>query len=457
MANDNQDIKGMGKLGRRDFLKTGALVAGGLSLASVRAQGKGRPNILLITADDLGWKELGCYGNPDIRTPNLDSLAGDGVSFMNAFVTAPSCSASRASMITGRASHSVGVHGLTHRHVQYQMDSDITTLPDVLKGAGYFTGIHGKWHVAAFKPTELFGYQLRMSIMEIKDSTKAKWFLSANKDRPFYLELNFMQPHRLGDGTFKMHPDFPVDPDKITVPDYWCLPDWPSIREDVAKYYSQTAFMDHMIGDILNHLDSLGLSENTLVVFVSDNGPPYPGCKTTCYDRGIGTPLILRWPDGLPAGEVRNCLASTTDIMPTCLEAAGAPVPEVVQGSSLLAPARNDMPGFREEIFGEVTYHLLFTPMRAIRTQRYKYIENLNPTPTGLDQNARFEWARKVAELPGQKCCVPRPPEELFDLDKDPHEQNNLADSSEYAGVKKELVKRLHNWREKTGDPYPDL
>ncbi|MFO8058871.1 MAG: sulfatase [bacterium] len=457
MANDNSRGKGFRGLDRRDFMKSGALAAGGVSLGPRVSGASRRPNILFITADDLGWKDLGCYGNPDVQTPHLDRLAGQGVRFTNAFVTAPSCSASRASIITGRASHSVGVHGLTHRHLQYQMNADITTMPDVLKNAGYFTGIHGKWHVAAFKPSALFGYQLQMSIMEIKDTKKAKWFISANQDRPFYLELNFMQTHRLEDGTFKMHPDFPVDPDSITVPDYWCLPNWRSIREDVAKYYSQAARMDHMIGDILSHLDSLGLADNTLVVFVSDNGPPYPGCKTTCYDRGIGTPLILRWPEGLPAGEVRHDLASATDIMPTCLEAAGAAVPPVVQGSSLLPVARGDAPGFRDEVFAEVTYHVLFTPMRTIRTSRYKYIENLNSTPTGLDQNRRFEWAQKVAKLPDQKCCVPRPPEELFDLEKDPYEQENLAKDEEYAGVKKDLVKRLHAWRERTDDPYPDL
>ncbi len=456
MADDNGQGKKWDGLGRRDFIKSGA-AAGGVSLLPRLARGSERPNILLITADDLGWKDMGCYGHPDIQTPNLDALAGDGVRFTNAFVASPSCSASRASIITGQAPHSVGVLGLTHRHVQYQMDANILTMPQVLKDNGYFTGIHGKWHVAAFKPAELFGYQLRMSIMKIKDTAKAKWFISANRDRPFYLELNFMQTHRLDDGTFKMHKDFPVDPDSISVPDYWCLPNWRSIREDVARYYSQAARMDHMIGDILSHLDSLGLAENTLVIFVSDNGPPYPGCKTTCYDRGIGTPLILRWPAGLPAGEDREELVSTVDLMPTCLEAAGLRVPPMVQGSSLLPLAAGDAGDFRHEVFAEVTYHLLFTPMRAIRTSKYKYIENLNSTPTGLDQNKRFEWAQKVAELPDQKCCVPRPPEELFDLEKDPHEQNNLAESDEHADVKKDLIKRLHAWRERTDDPYPDI
>lgn len=415
------------------------------------------PNIILITADDLGWRELGCYGNNDIKTPNIDAIACDGVRFTNAFVTAPTCSASRASIITGQASHSVGVHGLTHRHRQYQMSPEIPTLPRILSDAGYHTGIQGKWHVAPFKSVKKYGYQRRMSFQKIKNSNMARRFISANKTSPFYLELNFMQTHRLSDGNFKMAPEFPVDPNSFKVPSYWQIPDWPEVRQDVAGYYSQAAGMDKIIGEIMGHLESEALADNTLVIFVSDNGPPYPGCKTTCYDRGIGTPLILRWPDGLPRGNSVDALASTIDILPTCLHALKHPLPNTAQGRSLLHAARGDQSEIHDAVFAEVTYHVKFTPMRAIRTKEWKYIENLDSTPTGLDQNEKFEWAQRIAQLPGQRCCVERPAEELFHIAQDPDEKVNLASDPKYTAAKTKLKERLHQWRKETRDPYPDV
>ncbi len=440
-------------LDRRAFVKTSAAAC---AAASLGAKGK-TPNVILITADDLGWRDPSCFGNDDLATPNIDRLAAEGVKFTNAFVTAPSCSASRSSIITGRMPHSVGVLGLTHAHTQYQMSSKIPTLPGILRDAGYNTAIHGKWHVAAFKHTYPYGYNHRFGIMKAKRSWPDRRFISMNKNRPFYLEINYMHPHRLADGTFKMDPEFPVDPDCIKVPEYWRLPDWPAIREDVAKYYSQTMAMDKLIGEVLDHLEEEGLAENTLVMFVSDNGPPYPGCKTTCYDRGIGTPLILRWPGGLPKGKTRECLASTLDLAPTALEAARLPTPAAVTGGSLLGASRGEEKPVHEAVFSEVTYHLLYTPMRAIRTGRWKYIENLSPDPTGLDQNAGFEWARRAAREPDQRCCVLRPPQELFDIKNDPHERINLAEAPRHAATKENLRARLNRFREETNDPFPNL
>ncbi len=440
---------------RRTFIQA-ASSAALLPLAAGSAKAGG-PNIILITADDLGWRDLGCYGSGNLRTPNLDALAEQGVRFTNAFVTAPSCSASRASIITGQAPHSVGVLGLTHVHPRYQMPARVPTMPRALKQKGYRTAIHGKWHVAAFRDTRSYGYDLRMSVMTIKRSGPAKRFISANRNHPFYLELNFMQTHRLPSGEFKMDPRFPVDPEAVELPDYWRLPDWPEIKKDAAKYYSQAEAMDGLIGDVMGRLEDEGLAENTLVLFVSDNGPPYPGCKTTCYDAGIGTPLIMRWPRGLPAGQVRDGLVSTADLAPTCLEAAGAGALPGCQGLSLLGMARGEVESVRDEVFAEVTYHVKYTPMRAIRTMKWKYIENLSPDPTGLDQNERFDWARRVAREPGQRCCVLRPPEELYDLARDPLEQNNLAEDPGRAGIKKDLKARLDKHRAETNDPFPNL
>ncbi len=452
--------KSISVINRRRFIQsTGAAAAavgfGGVFSGALSSERP--PNVILLVADDLGWRDLGCYGNEGVQTPNLDEMASQGVRFTNAFVTAPSCSPSRASIMTGQASHSVGVHGLTHLHRRFQMEPEIPTMAGQLRETGYQTGIGGKWHAAPFKSRTHYGYNRHLSYFFVKKPHRACRYISRYKDQPFFLELNFFQTHRDNKGRFEMDKDFPVDPDSIHVPNYWALPDLPAIREDVAKYYSQAARMDYIIGEILDRLERENIADRTLVMFVSDNGPPYPGCKTTCYDRGIGAPLILRWPNALPRGKVIDSLVSTTDLMPTALDAAGVSVPEPVQGKSLLPLIGGKTDGLHDAVFAEVTYHVKYTPMRAVRTPEWKYIRNFNSKPTGLDQNKDFEWAQKVAELPGQKCCVPRPPEELFHVAKDPNEGNNLADDPEYADVKSKLKERLEKWREETADPFPHI
>jgi arylsulfatase A-like enzyme len=448
------------KTGRREFMLGAAGTVAGLAAGRAAAMADA-PNVVLMIADNLGWKDLGCYGDTNVSSPNIDAMAEEGARFTNAFVTAPSCSPSRASIISGQAPHSVNVMGLTHLYPRYQMPARVPTLPRLLRDAGYRTAIHGKWHVAPYKRPGAYGYQRHLSMFSIKSSDRARRFISANKSRRFYLELNFMQTHRPSmpgaDRGYRMHPDFPVDPDSIRVPDYYNIPDWPEIREDLAAYYSRAAWMDRIIGEILGHLDSEGISGNTLVVFVSDNGPMYPGGIGACYDLGIGTPLIMRWPEGLPGGGIVDGLVSTIDLTPTCLEAAGITVPSSVQGKSLLSMAGGETAQIHDAVYAEMTYHVLYTPMRMIRTGSYKYIENLNEVPVGLDMCEGFEWAHRVAALPGQRCCAPRPPEELFDLKNDPNERNNIADDTRYVEIKKELKQRLHRWRDETGDPLPTL
>jgi arylsulfatase A-like enzyme len=448
------------KTGRREFMLGAAGAAAGLAAGRAAAIADA-PNVVLMIADNLGWRDLGCYGDTNVSSPNLDALAGQGVRFTNAFVTAPSCSPSRASIISGQSPHSVNVMGLTHLYPRYQMPTQVPTLPRLLRDAGYRTAIHGKWHVAPYKRTGAYGYQRHLSIFSIKSPDRARRFISANKGRPFYLERNFMQTHRPSmpgaDRAYRMRPDFPVDPDSIRVPGYYNIPDWPEIRKDLAGYYSRAAWMDRIIGEVLGHLDSEGLTENTLVIFVSDNGPMYPGGIGACYDLGIGTPLIMRWPGGMPEGGVVDGLASTIDLMPTCLEAAGITVPPPVQGHSLLPMARGETDETHDAVFAEMTYHVRYTPMRVIRTREYKYIENLNEVPVGLDMCEGFEWAHRVAALPGQRCCVPRPPEELFDLKDDPYERTDLADDPQYGEIKKGLRAKLRRWRDETGDPLPTV
>jgi arylsulfatase A-like enzyme len=420
------------------------------------------PNLILITADDLGWKGLGSYGNEQVSTPHIDRLAQEGVRFSHAFVAASSCSPSRASLITGQYPHTNGVTGLTHVHPTKSLSPFHRTLPELLREAGFNTALQGKWHVSPYLPTSWYGYNERLSgilgeSFWFHDSTKAVDFVTRNRNNRFYLELNFMQNHRDGDGEFHFDPDFPVDPDEIHVPEYWTLPDWPEIREDVARYFSQTMKMDQIVGELLQALDDLGLARNTLVVFVSDNGPPYPGNKMTLYDRGIGTPLLVRWPAELPAGRVVERLVSTIDIMPTLLEAVGIDPPADVQGRSLLSSMQGGAaPAGDEAVFAEMTHHIHYLPSRAVRTRRWKYIQNFSDIAKGLDQNHDDDWAHRLCELPNQPWKRPRVEEELYDLAEDPNEQVNLAVRPEHARQLEKMRGLLRQHMVATQDPYLD-
>jgi arylsulfatase A-like enzyme len=456
---------------RREFMQTAAKAAlattclgAGPSLGcgrkSLREATPDAPNIVLLVADDLGWRDLGCYGDRQIDTPNIDGLAAEGVRFTNAFVAAPSCSPSRASLITGQHPHTNGVTGLAHRHKRLMLSPFKTTLAEVLDQSGYHTAFEGKWHVAPYLPTGWYGYSERLSGILPKDfwirsSDEAIAFIEGNRSNAFYLELNYMDTHRDDRGEFEFVEGFPVDPEDISVPAYYALPDWPEIREEVAKYYSNASKMDRMIGEVLAKLGELGLRESTLVCFVSDNGPPFPGNKMTLYDRGIGTPLVMRWPGRIPAGTENDSLVSTIDLMPTLLEAVGCPVPPEVQGESVLPLARGDGDGPpREAVFAEMTYHVHYLPMRAIRTPKWKYIRNYSDDAVGLDQCAHMEWAQRLCELPNQGWTRPRVLEELYDLETDPNEQENLVTAPTFEQVLEQMRERLDAHMAETQDPY---
>jgi len=455
---------------RRQFISTVSKAAAAsvclgmspsLSYGQVKSSADGdHPNIVLFVADDLGWKDLGCYGDAQAITPNIDRLAGEGVRFTNAFVAASSCSPSRTSIITGQYPHTNGVTGLTHVRKRLMLSPFATTLPEVLSENGYNTAIEGKWHVAPYFPTGWYGYRNRLSGMLpkdfwIKSSDKALRFIEENKNNAFYLELNYMDTHRLDSGEFEFADGFPVSPEDIEVPEYYTLPDWPEIRTEVAKLYSNASKMDMMIGKVLAKLEEVGIAEKTLVCFVSDNGPPFPGNKMTLYDRGIGTPFIMRWPGKIPAGTVNENLMSTVDIMPTFLEAAGCLVPRDVQGQSVLSLAEGiGTDPVRDAVFAEMTYHVNYLPMRAVRTTKWKYIRNYSDDAVGLDQCAHMEWARRVCELPNQGWIRPRVPEELYDLTNDPNEQQNLVADPAYEQALEALRKRLDAHMRTTQDPF---
>lgn len=456
-------------ISRKKFIKDAAIMGGSFSVLSGLAscsqkefsKDPDKPNVIMITADDLGWKDLSCYGNRYIDTPNIDRLSKEGVLFERAFVVTSSCAPSRASLITGQYPHTNGVNGLTHIYKTRSLSPFHYTLPEALSGAGYNTALMGKWHVSPYLPTSWYGYNERLSGMFpkdfwINDISKAVDYIKKNKNNRFYLELNFMQNHRDAYGEFSMDPDFPVDPEKIKIPEYWNLPQWEEIKEEVARFFSQTMKMDFFIGKVLDTLDQLNLTENTIVVFISDNGPPYPGNKMSLYDRGVATPLLVRWPKKVNAKQKRKPMIESIDIMPTILEAVGIEPGPSIEGRSFLPliTGNGDQYKEKENIFCEMTNHVEYIPTRSVRTDRYKYIRNYSNIAFGLDQNAHMPWAHRLVQREDQPWIKPRLMEELYDLKKDPKERKNLVYDESYGSVLKDMQKRLDDHMKESKDPY---
>jgi N-sulfoglucosamine sulfohydrolase len=434
---------------RRSFLKAAAATA---FACSDDRRIVGPRNLLLITADDLGWKDLASYGNPNVRTPHLDRLRAGGVSFTNAFDVTSTCSSSRATWATGQYPHTHGVVGLVHRMPALSLPAGTPTLASLLRDAGFHTAIEGKWHCAFPDTPEGYGYrEVRTTLLTqwIEDSAQSVELVARNAGRRFYLELNYMDPHRDIRGEFVQHPDHPIDPDALELPAYAQLPDVPGLREELAAYYSNIERMDVMIGDVVAALEAEGLLDDTLIAFISDNGMPFPGNKLNLFDRGTGTPLFFHWPAGL-APQVRDDLVSSVDLMPTLLDVVGVAIPSTVQGRSLLSDET------RDAVFAEMTMHedTAEFSMRAVRTDRYRYLRNYNDRPVPMEGGDQ-RWVEDVLamDLPGFRWTAPRVPEELYDLGVDPTEQVNLVDDPAFQDVLVELRARLDAHLTATADP----
>lgn len=450
---------------RRRFLKVAAAAALAPSLGcDDTAPAIGPRNIVLITGDDLGWRDLASAGNPNVRTPHLDRLARGGVAFSFAFDVTSSCSSSRATYATGQYPHTHGVVGLVHRLPELSLPEGTPTLASHLRGAGFRTAIEGKWHCAFPTPPDAYGYDEVMTTLLtqwIEDSTRTIDFIARAKNKRFFLELNYMNPHRNLRGDFVAHADHPVDPATLAIPAYAHLPDVPGLRDELAAYYSQVERMDAMIGEVLAALEARHLLDDTLVVFISDNGMPFPGNKLNLYDRGTGTPLLFHWPAGLPQGVVRDDLVSSVDLMPTLLDIVGIAAPPAVEGRSMLPllvdPAATD--ATRTAVFSEMTMHedTDAFPMRSVRTAHHRYIRNYNDRPVPME-GADEPWVAEVLalELPGFRWTAPRVFEELYDLTTDPTEQTNLVDDPGSRDVLAELRARLDAHMAATRDPWLD-
>jgi N-sulfoglucosamine sulfohydrolase len=455
------------------------LLSLGITLAlALPAAGAEKKNVLLLVADDLGLM-VGCYGDSVAKTPNIDALAKTGTRFSHAFASVASCSPSRATLLTGMPTHQCGQYGLAHATHNAHSFRNVKGLPALLAPAGYRSGVIAKLHV---QPKEVYPFDVEVpgnGRNPVQIAEQAKKFLAETGDKPFFLLVGFTDPHRAAKG-FANHdkyegvPSVKFDASKVPVP--YHLPDTPEVRAELAEYYQSVARLDHGVGMVLKVLEEAKQLDNTLVIFLSDNGIPFPGAKTTLYDSGIHLPLIVRKP-GQKSGVVCSAMASWTDITPTILDWCGAkPAPVGKKDAPL--PGRSLLPVLEKErvdgwdtVFASHQFHeiTMYYPVRVVRTRTHKYILNLahgleyphasdlwgSDTWQGiLKRGDKFMGKREVAAF------LKRPKEELYDLEKDPNELTNLlADAKWRDDPTNEVIYAVHktwlaDWRKKTNDPW---
>ena len=401
------------------------------------------PNILYLHSHDTG-RQVQPYGGA-VRTPRIQRLAEQGVVFRQAFCAASTCSASRACLLTGRYAHANGMLGLAHRG--WSLDDYQQHIVHTLRGIGYHSTLVGEQHVSK-EPGEI-GYDEVVKIATTRATDVAPVtidLLRRAHRRPFFLSVGFFETHR---EFFR-----PADGEErwAAVPAH--LPDTPEIRRDMAAFNASARSLDAGIGAVLDELEALGLSDDTLVICTTDHGMPFPGAKATLTDRGIGVFLIMRGPGGFSAGRVTNELVHQIDIFPTVCDLAGIPPPHWLQGRSML-PLLRGAGEIRDEVFAEGTYHAAYEPQRAIRTRRWKYIRRFDDRRTPVVVNTD-DGPAKNAWLAAGWAERAVPPEELYDLVLDPAEGENLIDRDEHAEVARDLRARLLRWMAETGDPLLD-
>ncbi len=442
--------------------------------------GTQRPNIVLMVADDHGREALGCYGNGAITTQHIDALAADGVRFTNAFCTTSSCAPSRSVILTGLHNHTNGTYGLSHAAHHFSCLADTITLPAMLTEAGYRTGRTGKKHYA---PEDIFPFdwdpdEHMYGRDDVRMSEDCRAFVRG--EEPFFLYWCSRNPHR--GNRLENHPlrpndfgnpleSFPGDmeraysPDDVRIPPF--LPDTPEVRAELAQYYQSIARLDRGIGRLMRVLRDEGKYDDTVIIYISDNGIAFPEAKTTLYEPGMCLPCIVKSPLHNARGTTSNGLISWADMTPTILDFADAQVdPESFHGRSFTGIIDEEEPtAWREEIFASHSFHAItgYYPMRVVRTPEYKFIWNIAwkldyPFASDLYHSTAWQAAlRDGAKHFGARSVeayVHRPRFELYNLAADPDEINNLAEEPQHHELMESFIGKIKDFQKRTRDPW---
>lgn len=450
------------------------LFACNIGIAETKWDRPSPPNFILMIADDLSYTDIGCYGSPNVKTPNIDSLASQGMKFDHCYNAIAMCVPTRNMLYTGLFPMRTG----SYRNHTYCRPGTISMF-HYFRQLGYRVGLSGKDHVG---PPSSFPYEdipglTRNCVSATDDYTfdHVREFMTRDRNEPFVLVAGFIQPHvpwTMGDPSA-------FDPGKLQLPPHWT--DTPETRNAYAKYLAEVVFLDRQIGELLDIVDETGLRDNTVVLFLSEQGAQFPGAKWTCWEQGVHAGAILRWPGVVEPGAVSEALIQYVDIVPTLLDIArtqGA-VPVIEPNRFDFDNLGLDGSSFRKVLCGETVEHGKYAfgihnnqpegphyPIRSIRTKDFSYIRNLLPDepyfikwiqqPPDHHYYASWRRAAKNNDLTAVQAIrrnENRPAEEFYDLRNDPWEMNNLIESPEHREQITELRKALDDWMERQNDP----
>lgn len=412
------------------------------------------PNIVYLHSHDSG-RYIQPYGYA-VATPALQQFAEEGVLFRQAFCAAPTCSPSRAALLTGQMPHQCGMLGLSH--MGFELNDYSKHLVHTLQQAGYYCALSGIQHVDGPTSDCKERYALRIgydTVLDLADM-KSQWdhaaahlraaeFLRTAPTQPFFLAVGLGETHRV----------FPEPVNEAEIK--YCRPpspiaDTPQTRRDMAGYMESARIMDNKMGQVLAALRESGLADNTLVIITTDHGLPFPAMKCNLTDHGTGVMLMLRGPGGFSGGRVIDAQVSHLDIFPTLCELSGINPPDWLIGSSLVPLAQETMQEIHPQLFSEVNYHASYEPMRAIRTTRWKYIRRFDHRDAPIMMNCDESASRSLWQQNGWNKRL-FADEQLFDLLFDPHESCNLATEVEMQPVLADMRTRLQQAMADTADP----
>ncbi|MEX1137446.1 MAG: sulfatase, partial [Balneolales bacterium] len=475
----------------------------------------GSMNIVLYVSDDHG-QDTGAYGNDEIKTPNLDAMAAEGVLFKNAYATTASCSASRSVILSGLHNHRNGQYGHKHDYSKFSSHEHIQGVSTLLSENGYRTARSGKYHVA---PEEVYQFDEVLpgnarNPVELADM--AKDFIKPD-DKPFFLLMGTSDPHR-GGGRATELPYGPdrfgnvpqghegvesvvYDPEDVIVP--YFLPDNEATRQELAQYYQSISRLDQGFGKMVENLKDAGVYDNTVIIYMSDHGMAFPGAKTNTYDAALRSPLIVKDPCAETRGIVNEAMVSWVDITPTILDYAGVEPPTYsrhvaqgvirdnfpeshgLHGRSFRPILEEPEPEGWDNVFASHTFHEIhmYYPMRVVQDRDYKLIWNIAhglPYPNASDLQTSSTWQyvlnqgsrpddgsemndSSIENISGPDAqfglrtvqeYIHREEFELFDMQEDPFESNNLAYDPAYADVLEEYIGQLRDFQTDTEDPW---
>ena len=424
-----------------------------------------KPNVLIIMGDDCTYSDLPLYGGVNVKTPQIDKLGSQGMTFNKAYVTMSMCVPCRAELYTGMQPARNGVCW-NHSIARTGLKSIVHHLGDL----GYRTGIAGKVHGS---PASVFPFEMVegverncVSITAKYDAEKLREFMVKDKSQPFCLVTALVVPHipwTVGDPSH-------FNPSELELPPY--LADTKEMRTEFTKYLAEIEVLDKQVGATLKLLEEEGIADNTIVIFTSEQGAQQPFCKWTNWDMGVHTGLIVRWPGKVKAGVRTNALVQYNDVLPTLIDALGGKVSEEFDGSSFLSVLKGEKIEHRKYAYfmhNNIPEGPAY-PIRSITDGTYHYIRNLTPESLYIEKHLMAQqplneywpsWVFNSSDHPEILDLVnryqKRPEVQLYNTKDDPFELVNLAEEKSVRGIKKELSKELDRWMKQQGDPGAEI